>query len=177
MTARRRVRRAAWAAVALTIPAFATSCSDPEGSMSESERQEVLRTTAAQLEALLSYDATTLSSDLAEVREIADGRFARDFSRLLSGRAGQAIRSLGAVSSVETLDLGTLDDHLVDDPDGARLLAFVRQTTTTAGRTVPQVVLSAIELTITHDGDGWRIHSLEMVTPSPDQKEQASAVQ
>lgn len=151
---------ARWAAALALAPIALTGCSDRSDEVSEARRQELLRSVSAQVERLLSYDAATLRRDVAEVEQLADGSFAREFGDLLRGRAGRVIRELAAVSSAQAVEVGTVETAA----DEARLLVFVRQATTSRDHPAPRVDLSAVEVTVTRVGDGWRIRTLEKVT-------------
>lgn len=150
-------------ALALAATVALTSCSPDAGGgdLPTEEREELLRVSARQLEKLLSYDASTLKSDVAEVDEVAEGDFAQQYQQLLGGTAAQRIRRDRAASAASVLEIGIRDDR----EDKPVLLVFVRQTTTSRRLAGPRLDLSALEVAMVRDGDAWRITSMDKVAP------------
>jgi hypothetical protein len=153
--------RAATALLAATIVLSGCSGSAGADGLTTGEGEDVTRVAAHQLEQMLSYDASTLDRDVAEVDEVSEGDFARQYRELLGTTAAKRIRRDRAASSAVVVEIGIHDDSGQEPV----LLAFVRQTTTSNRLAGPRLDLSALEVAMVRGGDGWRISSIAKVAP------------
>lgn len=151
-------RLAVGAAIVALMPMLA-ACGGGDDDLDASGRADVLRVATDRLEALFSYDAEGLSEDLAEVDDLVTGDLREEYRDALSGADGRRIRSLEASSSATVVDIG------LADADAARpvVLAYLRQTTTTAASPTPAVQVTAIEATLSTVDGAWRVLRLEPV--------------
>lgn len=146
------------AVLAGVLIAWSTRSGDDDG-LDARGRAAVLRVASDRLEALFSYDAARLPQDRVEVDDLVTGALRTQYRDALSGANARRIRGLEAISSAEVVDIG------LADADATRpvVLAYLRQSTTTAAASTPTVQLTAIEATLSRvDGD-WRVLRLAPV--------------
>lgn len=161
--------RTALTAVAVGAALFGCSShASAPAPLSADEDAEIVRVATSHLQQLLSYDATTLDDDVAEIDDLAQGEFAAQYTKLLGTTAGERIRRDRAASTATVVEIG-IKKSRVDRPV---LLAYVRQTTTSAALAGPRLDLSALEIEMARSDEDWRIVSITKVAPVRDREDQ-----
>lgn len=127
-------------------------------------RTDALAAAKERVPALLGYDAATLDADLATAADQTTGDFRTDYGKILDEVVKPTATQRG-ISTSATVDAAGV---VSGTRDRVVVLLFLTQTTTTAkgedgGKGGTSVSGSRVEVTMTRDGDRWRIAGLRPV--------------
>ncbi|GAA3534869.1 hypothetical protein [Nocardioides daeguensis] len=127
-------------------------------------RAAALAAAKERVPALLGYDAATLDADLAVAAEQTTGAFRTDYGKILA----EVVKPTAAQRGISTTAVVDAAGVVSGSRDRVVVLLFLTQTTTTTkgeggGKGGTSVSGSRVEVTMTRDGDRWRIAGLRPV--------------
>lgn len=127
-------------------------------------RSAALAAAKERVPALLGYDAATLDADLATAADQTTGGFRSDYGKILAEVVGPTAAQRG-ISTTAVVDAAGV---VSGTRDRVVVLLFLTQTTTTTkgegrGKGGTSVSGSRVEVTMSRDGDQWRIAGLRPV--------------
>lgn len=129
-----------------------------EATASADARSEALTAAKTRVPDLLSYENATLTDDLARALDQTTGSFADDYGTILTDVVTPTAteRKISTSASVSTAGV------VRGDADEVVVLLFLTQTTTAADAGT-SVSGSRVEVTMTRDGEDWKIAGLKPV--------------
>jgi Mce-associated membrane protein len=107
---------------------------------------------------LLSYDASTLETDLENARAQTTGDFAADYGEILDA----VVKPQAKARKISTTAMVSAAGVVRGDSEEVVVLLFLTQTTT-SGKGGTTVAGSRVEVTMTPVDGGWKIASLKPV--------------
>lgn len=131
----------------------------PDAGIGEASRTAVVDAASAGTVALLSYAPDTLEGNLAEARSQLTGGFLDYYTSFTDDVVAPAVKDRGISAQASVVRAGVIELQ----PDAAKVLVFLNQTTSSQDRPEPAMTASSVIVTLTKVDGTWMISAFDPV--------------